>query len=379
MLSFDFSDEQKQLRDAVRKYAVEVIKPVAKKYDESGEFPHAEIEQAWKRGLMNECIPPEYGGLGLGIVEMCILAEEIGAGCAGFWTSTAVNNLGLTPIVLGASDEQKRRLLTPFTESFRICAFCLTEPGAGSDAAGLSLAATRKGDGWVLNGAKQWITNGGVADLYTVFCTADKAKGAKGILCVAVEKGTPGLVVGKKEDKMGQRASDTRQLHFDNCFVPDKNVIAGEGAGFKLAMQTLDRTRPGVAAGACGIARTALEEAIKYSKERTQFKAPIASFQGIQFMLADMAKDLEASRLLTYQAAWMIDQGRRASKESSFAKCFATDAAMKITTDAVQIFGGYGYTKEYPVEKLMRDAKLMQIYEGTNQIQRVVIAKELLS
>ena len=379
MLGFDFSDEQNALRETTRRYANEVIKPVAKKYDESGEFPRDEIKKAWELGLMNECIPTEHGGLGLGVIEMCILAEEIAAGCAGFWTSTAVNNLGLTPIVLGGSDEQKKRLLQPFTEEFRICSFCLTEPGAGSDAAGLSTTATRKGDGWVLNGAKQWITNGGVADLFTVFCTVDRAKGAKGIMAVVVEKGTPGLVVGKKEDKMGQRASDTRQLHFDNCFVPDKNVLAPEGQGFKLAMTTLDRTRPGVAAGACGIARTALEESVKYAKERQQFKAPIASFQGIQFILADMAKDLEASRLLTYQAAWMIDQGRRASKESSFAKCFATDAAMRITTDAVQVFGGYGYTKEYPVEKLMRDAKLMQIYEGTNQIQRVVIAKELLS
>jgi len=378
-LSFDFSDEQKALRDTARRYATEVIAPVAAKYDASAEFPKAEIKKAWELGLTNECIPPEYGGLGLGVVEMCILAEEIAAGCAGFWTSTAVNNLGLTPIVLGGSDELKKRVLTPFTEEFRICSFCLTEPGAGSDAGGLSLQAKRKGDGWVLNGAKQWITNGGVADLYTVFATVDKAKKQKGIMAMVVEKGAPGLTIGKKEDKMGQRASDTRQIHFEDCFVPDKNVLAPEGAGFKLAMQTLDRTRPGVAAGACGIGRTALEHAVKYAKERTQFGAPIASFQGIQFMLADMAKDLEASRLLTYQAAWMIDAGKRASKESSFAKCFATDAAMKITTDAVQIFGGYGYTKEYPVEKLMRDAKLMQIYEGTNQIQRVVIAKELLS
>ncbi len=378
-LSFDFTDEQKALRETARRYAQEVIAPVSHKYDESAEFPKVEIKKAWELGLMNECIPPEYGGLGLGIVEMAILAEEIAAGCAGFWTSTAVNNLGLTPIVLAGSDELKKRVLAPFTEEFRICAFCLTEPGAGSDAGGLSLAATRKGDGWVLNGAKQWITNGGVADVFTVFATADKQKRQKGIMSLVVEKGTPGLTIGKKEDKMGQRASDTRQLHFEDCFVPDKNVLAPEGQGFKLAMATLDRTRPGVGAAACGISRTALEHAIKYAKERAQFGQPIASFQGIQFMLADMAKDLEASRLLTYQAAWMIDQGRRASKESSFAKCFATDACMKITTDAVQIFGGYGYTKEYPVEKLMRDAKLMQIYEGTNQIQRVVIAKELLS
>lgn len=379
MLSFDFSDEQVALRATARKYATEIVAPVSHKYDESAEFPKVEIKKAWELGLMNECIPPEYGGLGLGVVDMCILAEEIAAGCAGFWTSTAVNNLGLTPIVLGGSDELKKRFLVPFTEEFRISAFCLTEPSSGSDAGGLTTTATRKGDGWVLNGAKQWITNAGVADLYTVFATVDRAKRQKGIMALVVEKGTPGLIIGKKEDKMGQRASDTRPVIFEDCFVPDKNVIAPEGKGFGLAMHTLDRTRPGVAAAAVGISRTALGHAIKYAKERNAFGAPIASFQGIQFMLADMAKDLEASKLLTYQAAWMIDQNRRASKESSFAKCFATDACMKITTDAVQIYGGYGYTKEYPVEKLMRDAKLMQIYEGTNQIQRMVIAKELLS
>lgn len=379
MLSFDFTDEQNALRETARKYANEVIIPVSPKYDQSGEFPRAEIKKAWDLGLMNECIPVEYGGLGLGVVDMCILAEEIAAGCAGFWTSTAVNNLGLTPIALAGSDEQKKRFLAPFTEEFRLCSFALTEPNAGSDAGGLSLQATRKGDGWVLNGAKQWITNGGVADLYTVFATVDRAKKQKGIMALVVEKGTPGLVVGKKEDKMGHRASDTRQLAFEDCFVPDKNVLAPEGKGFPLAMQTLDRTRPGVAAAACGIGRAAMNHAVKYAKERVAFGQPIAAFEGIQFILADMAKDLEASRLLTYQAAWMIDQGRRASMQSSFAKCFATDSTMRITTDAVQVFGGYGYVKEYPVEKLMRDAKLMQIYEGTNQIQRVVIAKELLA
>jgi acyl-CoA dehydrogenase len=379
VLSFDFSEEQNALRETARRYANEVIVPVAAKYDASAEFPAVEIKKAWELGLMNECIPPEYGGMGLGVTEMCILAEEIAAGCAGFWTSTCVNNLGLMPIVLGGSDELKKRILSPFTEEFRVASFCLTEPGAGSDAGGLSLSAKRKGDGWVLNGAKQWITNAGVANVYTVFATVDKTKRQKGIMALVVEKGTPGLILGKKEDKMGQRASDTRSITFEDCFVPDKNVLAPEGKGFSLAMTTLDRTRPGVAAAAVGIGRCALGHAIRYAKERAQFGAPIATFQGVQFMLADMAKDLEASKLLTYQAAWLIDQGRRASKESSFAKCFATDAAMKITTDAVQIFGGYGYTKEYPVEKLMRDAKLMQIYEGTNQIQRVVIAKELLS
>ncbi|HVO29312.1 MAG TPA: acyl-CoA dehydrogenase family protein [bacterium] len=378
-LSFEFTDEQNALRETARRYAQDVIVPVSHKYDESAEFPKAEIRKAWELGLMNECIPEANGGLGLGVVEMCILAEEIAAGCAGFWTSTGVNNLGLTPIVIAGSEELKKRILNPFVEEFRICAFCLTEPNAGSDAGGLSLTATRKGDGWVLNGAKQWITNGGVADVYTVFATADRAKKQKGIMAMVVEKGTPGLIIGKKEDKMGQRASDTRQLTFEDCFVPDKNVLAPEGKGFGLAMQTLDRTRPGVAAAACGISRTAMNHAVKYAKERVAFGAPIAAFQGIQFILADMAKDLEASRLLTYQAAWMIDQGKKASMQSSFAKCFATDACMRITTDAVQVYGGYGYTKEYPVEKLMRDAKLMQIYEGTNQIQRVVIAKELLA
>jgi acyl-CoA dehydrogenase len=256
--------------------------------------------------------------------------------------------------------------------------FCLSEPAAGSDVAGIQLLAERDGDDYVLNGTKCWITNGGVADLYTVFATLDRSSRHKGICAFIVPSDAPGVTKGKKEDKMGQRASDTRVIHFDNVRVPAAQRLGQEGEGFKIAMRTLDRTRPPIGALATGIARRALEESVAYAKERKAFGFPIAGFQAVQFMLADMAKDVEAARLLTLQSAWMVDQGLRAAKVSSFAKCFATDIAMRVTTDAVQVFGGNGYTKEYPVEKLMRDAKLMQIYEGTNQIQRLVIARELL-
>jgi len=293
-------------------------------------------------------------------------------------TSIMCNDLGLTPIVVGGSEAQKQEWLGYLIKSFRMVSFCLSEPGAGSDVAGLQLLAEKDGGHYVLNGTKCWITNGGVADLYTVFATLDRSTRHQGICAFVMPRDTPGISVGKKEDKMGQRASDTRVIHFDNVRVPASQRLGEEGEGFRIAMRTLDTTRPSIGGLAVGIARRALEESVKYAKERKAFGFPIAGFQAVQFMLADMAKDIEAARLLTYQSAWMIDQGQRASKHSSIAKCFATDMAMRVTTDAVQVFGGNGYTKEYPVEKLMRDAKLMQIYEGTNQIQRLVIARELL-
>jgi acyl-CoA dehydrogenase len=283
----------------------------------------------------------------------------------------------LNPILLGGSDDQRREWLGACAEEFKLLAFCLSEPGAGSDVAGLQLHAERDGDDYVLNGTKAWITNGGHADLYTVFATLDRAARHKGMCAFVVPRGTPGLSPGRKEDKMGQRASDTTLVHFDNVRVPSSQRLGAEGEGFKIAMATLDRARPQVAALAVGIARRALEESLAYAQERKAFGQSIGEFQAVQFMLADMAKGIEASRLLTMQSAWLLDQGRRAAKQSAMAKCFATDTAMAATTDAVQIFGGNGYTREYPVEKLMRDAKLMQIYEGTNQIQRVVIAREL--
>jgi len=378
-MDFSLSDEQLAVQEAARRFAREEIAPVAAAYDQSGEFPRAIIRRAWELGLASTAIPTEYGGVGLSLVDSCLVTEEIAWGCAGFGTSIMCNDLGLTPIIVAGSEDQKREWLRSSAERFTLVSFCLSEPNAGSDVAGLQLLATRDGSEYRLDGAKCWITNGGEADLFTVFATLDRSTRHRGICAFAVPADTPGITRGKKEDKMGQRASDTRVVNFDGVRVPAAWRLGAEGEGFKIAMRTLDRTRPSIAALATGIARRALDESVAYSRERKAFGAAIGTFQAVQFMLADMAKDVEAARLLTLQSAWMVDQGMRASKHSSFAKCFATDVAMRVTTDAVQVFGGNGYTKEYPVEKLMRDAKLMQIYEGTNQIQRLVIARELTS
>lgn len=378
MIGFELSEDQKALQETARKFARTEMWPVAPEHDKKSEFPHKVLAKAFEAGLMNLAIPAEYGGSGFSVLDQCIITEEIAYGCVGMGTSMMANDLALTPILVGGTDEQKKRFVKPFTEKLRYASFGLTEPGHGSDAAGMQTKIEKKSDHYLLNGSKCWITNGGVADQLTVFCTIDRSQGPKGICCVVVDKNMPGVSVGKHEDKMGQRASETVVLNFEDVKVPFDRLIGKEGEGFKIAMQTLDRTRPLVAISGVGVARAALEHAVKYSKERKQFGQPIAGFQGIQFMLADMAADVEASRLLTWECAWMIDQGKNASMHSSFAKRFATDTAMKVTTDAVQVFGGNGYVKEYPVEKLMRDAKLLQIYEGTNQIQRVVIARELL-
>jgi acyl-CoA dehydrogenase len=377
-MDFRLTDEQLALQETARRFAAAEIAPIAAHHDQTGEFPMEVMKKAWELGLSSSSIPSEYGGVGLSLFDAVIAVEELAWGCAGMATSIMCNDLGLTPIVVGGSEDQKREWLGHLTQSFRMVSFCLSEPGAGSDVAGLQLLAEKDGDHYVLNGTKCWITNGGVADLYTVFATLDRSTRHQGVCAFVMPRDTPGVTVGKKEDKMGQRASDTRVIHFDNVRVPAAQRLGQEGEGFKIAMRTLDCTRPSIGALAVGIARRALEESVKYAKERKAFGFPIAGFQAVQFMLADMAKDIEAARLLTHQSAWMISQGLRASKHSSFAKCFATDIAMRVTTDAVQVFGGNGYTKEYPVEKLMRDAKLMQIYEGTNQIQRLVIARELL-
>jgi len=376
-MDFRLTDEQLALQQTVRKFAQTEMAPQAAHYDETGEFPRSIIENAWKVGLLNESIPAEYGGLGLDGVGACILTEELAAGCAGMTTSMMVNTLGQTPILVDGTREQIEKWIVPFTREFRFSSFCLTEPSSGSDVASMRTMAKKVGDQYVLNGRKCFITNGGVADLFTVFATLDPAKGHKGICAFVVPADTPGVSAGKKEDKMGQRASNTTDVLFEEAAIPAENLLGREGEGFKIAMKTLDRTRPAIGALAVGLARSAYEHSVRYARERHAFGMPIAMFQAIQFMIADMAKDIEASRLLTYQAAWMIDQGMNASKFSAFAKCFATDAAMRVTTDAVQIFGGYGYSKEYPVEKLMRDAKLLQIYEGTNQIQRMVMAREI--
>jgi acyl-CoA dehydrogenase len=377
-MDFQLSDEQLALRDAAHRFAAEEIVPVAAEYDEKEEFPRDLIEKAWHLGLMSLVIPESYGGTGLGMQDACLIYEEIAWGCAGVATSTMVNDLGLLPILVGGSEEQKKEWFGYLVEDFSLIAFCLSEPEAGSDVAGMQLAVEKDGDSYILNGTKCWITNGGEADYYTLFGSLDRSSRHKGICAFVLPSDLPGITKGKKEEKLGHRASDTRVLHFDNVRVPASHRLGEEGEGFQIAMKTLDTSRPGIAALSCGIGQRALDEATAYARERKAFGGVIGDFQAVQFMLADMAKDLEAARLLTMQSAWMVDRGMNASKYSSIAKCFATDACMKATTDAVQIFGGNGYTREYPVEKLMRDAKLMQIYEGTNQIQRVVIARELL-
>jgi acyl-CoA dehydrogenase len=377
-MEFGLSEEQLALQETARRFAREEIAPVAARYDQSGEFPREIIRKAWELGFASSQIPREYGGLGLSVLDSCLVTEEIAWGCSGMGTSIMANDLGLMPIILAGNEEQKRRWLRPSAERFSLIAFCLSEPDAGSDVAGLKLRAKRDGSDYVLDGTKCWITNGGEADLYSVFATLDPAHRHEGVCAFVVPADAPGISQGKKEDKMGQRASDTRVVQFDGVRVPAAQRLGEEGEGFKIAMRTLDRTRPPIGALATGIARRALDESVAYARERKAFGSPIGNFQAVQFMLADMAKEIEAARLLTLQSAWMVDQGLRASKYSSVAKCFATDMAMRVTTDAVQVFGGNGYTKEYPVEKLMRDAKLMQIYEGTNQIQRLVIARELL-
>ncbi len=379
MISFQLTEEQQALREMVRKFAQNEMAPNAAKYDENGDFPHDIIKKAWELGIMNIAIPQKFGGLGLGVLDDVIISEEMGAGCLGMCTSIAVNTLGLYPILLFGTDEQIKDLVVPFLEEPRLASFCLTEPGAGSDAGSLSTTAKDMGDHYLVNGSKMWITNAGHASLYSVFCTVDKSLKTKGMVCLAVDAKSPGISTGKPENKLGQRASDTRSITFENVKVPKKNQIGKVGEGFKVALATLDRTRTPIAASAVGAARMALEHSIRYSKERRQFNQPIAQFQAIQFMLADMSTKIEAGRLLCHRAGWLIDHGdAEAGVASSHAKRFSADMAMEVATDAVQIFGGYGYTKEYPVEKIMRDVKLVQIYEGTSQIQRVVIARHLL-
>ena len=377
-MNFALTDEQKALQETARKFSREVVRPKAAHYDETAEFPRELIAKGWELGLMNMAIPQEAGGLGLPHLDQAIVSEETAWGCAGVATSMVANDLALLPIILGGTKEQVDRFCRPFTEQLKFASFCLTEPGAGSDVAGMSTTLRRDGDHYVLNGAKCFITNGGVADQYTVFATLDKKLKHKGITCIVVEGRPKGMTVGRHENKMGQRASNTVALTFEDVRVPVKNRIGEEGEGWKIAMATLDNSRPLTAMFSIGIARAAMEHAIDYAKQRQQFGKPIAEFQAVQFMIADMAMNIEAARAMAYKSAWLLDVGERNTLVSSYAKSFAADMAMKVTTDAVQVYGGYGYIKDYPVEKLMRDAKLIQIYEGTSQVQRLVIARELL-
>lgn len=378
MIELELTEEQVQLQKTARKFAEEVMAPVAPEHDEQHKFPRDIIEKAWELGLVNLTIPERLGGIELPCVSQVLVAEECSAGCVGMATSMIANDLALLPILIGATEEQKKEFVQPFTEKMRFTSFGLTEPNAGSDVAGMTTTLRSDGDDYVINGSKMWITNGSHAEQFTLFGKTDPAAGHKGITCVVVPGSAKGITRGKPERKMGQNASDTVGLTFEDVRVPKRNRIGQEGEGFKIAMQTLDASRPLTAAFALGVARKAMEHAIAYSQERKAFKQPIASFQAIQFMIAEMAMKLQASRLLTYQAAAMVDKKEeRSSLISAYAKAMAADVAMEITTNAVQIFGGYGYSKEYPVEKLMRDAKLIQIYEGTSQIQRMVIARQI--
>ncbi|MBK5229976.1 MAG: acyl-CoA dehydrogenase family protein [Thermoleophilia bacterium] len=365
------------LQETAHSFAENEIRTVAEEHDRNSTFPKEIIQAAWEVGLMNTSIPEEYGGPGLDLLSGAIIEEQLSWGCSGIATSIFANGLASGPVEIGGSDEIKREFLTPLTEEPKLAAFCLTEPDAGSDVAGMKTTAIKQGDKYVINGSKCFITNGSYADWYTVYAKTDPEAGHRGISAFVVPRDA-GVVVDKKEDKMGQRASDTALISFSDVEIPAKNLLGEENGGFKLAMKTLDRTRPGVAAMATGIQQAALEHAVEYAKQRVQFGVPIAMHQAIQFMIADMATKAEASRLLYQKAAWLIDNGKPNTLVASHAKRFASDSAMETAVDAVQVFGGYGFIKDYPVEKLMRDAKIMQLYEGTSQIQRLVIAKEML-
>jgi len=376
-ISFALSDEQRALRELAHEFAAKEIRPVAADYDERSQHPGDVIGKALEVGLMNPHIPEEYGGAGLSAFDQMLIGEELAWGCSGIATSIVANILGSLPVLLAGSDEQKRAWLPPLLDEPLLCSFALTEPGAGSDVSAIQTTAELRGGDYFLNGSKMFITNAGEAAWFVVFASTDREAGHRGLSAFLVPADSEGVVVDEHLDKLGQRATDTSALAFHEVRVPVANRLGEEGEGFKIAMRTLDLTRPGTAAGALGVARAAFEHAVDYSKNRVQFGQPIAINQGVNFLVADMAAEIEAARLLTWQAAWLIDQGERATLQSSYAKRFAADTAMKVTTDAVQIFGGYGYMKEYPVEKLMRDAKLFQIYEGTSQIQRLVIAREI--
>lgn len=375
---YNLKEEELMIKEVARKFAEEKLKPVRQELDEREEFPESLLKEAGSLDLLRVFIPEDYEGLGLGIMGMVLATEEISRVDGAFATSYSANGLGATPIMLFGNEEQKKKYLPKIASGEFFAAFSLTEPEAGSDAGNIKTKALKDGDYYVLNGNKIFITNGGVADVYVVIASTDPERGERGLSAFIVEKGTKGFSFGKKEHKMGIRSSMTRELVFEDCRIPKENLIAKEGFGFIITMKTFDKTRVGVASQAVGIAQGAYEESLSYSNIRVQFKQKISEFQGIQFMLADMATQIEAARALTYTAARYVDSDKKdAGKISAMAKLFASDVAMKVTTDAVQIFGGYGYIREYPVEKMMRDAKITQIYEGTNQIQRLVIANYL--
>jgi acyl-CoA dehydrogenase len=380
-MAFDltYTEEQEALVKTARDFAKKEIIPVAGELDEHGTFPTEILKKAWETGLTNMELPEEYGGLGVGCLEHCMVMEEIAYGCCGVNTSMAANMLGAMPVMIAGTDEQKKEFLGRLVDEPVLAAYCCSEPDAGSDVANPSTKVEKVGDEYVLNGQKRWITNGGVAEWYTVLATFDKSKRHKGIACFIVPADIPGVKAGRKEDKLGHRCSNTSDVIFEDVKIPAKYLLGREDQGFKIAMKTFDRSRPWIAAGAAGIIRRCLDESRAYALERKTFGVPIAQHQAIQFMLADMAIAYEATRMLCHKAAWKVDQGELDSIISAYAKAYGADSAMQVAVDAVQVFGGYGYTKEYPVEKLMRDAKLLQIYEGTSQIQRMVIARNLFA
>ncbi len=378
MIGFSLTDEQKALQELARDFAQNEIAPIALELDRTGQYPYDLLKKAHGLGLLNLTIDEEYGGGGQGWLESCIVGEELAAACAGVTTAANANELALTPLHLAATPEQKAKFMAPIARDGGYGAFAVTEPGAGSDVVAMRTRAVKHGDEYILNGTKHFITNGDVAQLLTVFAVTDPEKKHRGISCFAVPADLPGITRTHMGEKMGHRASDTSEIVFEDCHVPAANLIGGEGGGFKIAMETFDRTRIGIGAAGVGVARAALEASIKFSKERQQFGQPIANFEGIQFMLADMGMKVETARLSVWWAAWLMDNNYAYAYATSIAKAYGSDVAMQVATDAVQIHGGYGYMSEYKVEKYMRDAKLLQIYEGTNQIQRLIIARTLL-
>jgi acyl-CoA dehydrogenase len=378
MIDYNLTEEQIALTEMAREFAKNELAPNAAKYDQNHEFPWEIMKKAFDAGFMTCDIPEAYGGGGVSNFDMALISEELSTGCAGMFTSIMAVSLGTTPICLFGSEEQKKKFLVPLCKKMTLASYCLTERESGSDAGSIKTKALKDGNDYVLNGSKCFITNAGVAELFVVFAKTSPAKGARGMSAFIVSKNTPGLSIGKVEDKMGHRASNTAEIFFEDCRVPAENILGKPGLGFIIAMKTFDKTRSSVGAAAVGIARAAMQHAIAYAKTRRQFGKPLALYQMTQAKIADMAMEIQAARHLVWHAAWLYDQGKPCGNESAMAKCYASDVAMRVTTEAVQVFGGYGYMREYPVEKLMRDAKLLQIYEGTNEIQRLVIANETI-
>ena len=378
MIDFSLTDEQRALQETAREFAEKEMKPNAAKYDKGDEFPTHIMNKAHEVGFITCEIPEEYGGGGLGHIDTVLISEELAYGCAGMYTTIMASSLAFTPIIVFGTEEQKRKFLTPFTKKLSYASFCLTEREAGSDAGSLKTRAQKVNDEYIINGSKCFITNGGIADLYIVFASTDPEKGARGLSAFIVPRDTPGIVIGIEEDKMGHRASNTVEIFFEDVKVPAENLLKKEGFGFIIAMKILDRTRAPVGAAGVGVAKAALEYVLEYTKTRSQFRKPIALFQNTSFKIAQMAMEINAARHLVRHAAWLMEQGLPCGKESAMAKCFGSDVAMKVTIEALQLFGGYGYMRDYPMEKLVRDSKLLQIYEGTNEIQRLVISREVI-